>query len=95
MAMFDKRRTSQIAYIDSTMMGYGSREGLNPDEDDNRTPIEKWLDRVTRNLDVVRKNYYGDRKPKYMHQMKVKISKSSVSKRESVPLPPLMNLQPT
>lgn len=52
-------KTSQIAYLDSSKL-VSSRETLISEEDE-RTPIQKWLDKVTHNLEVVRTDYYGNR----------------------------------
>ena len=64
-------KTSQIAYLDSSKL-VSSRDTLLPEED-NRTPIQKWLDKVTHNLEVVRHDYYGERVPKFLHRKKIKI----------------------
>lgn len=57
-------KSSQIAYLDSSRIG-GMDNNKNRNskghllEDDDRTPIEVWLDRVQRNLVVVRKEYFS------------------------------------
>lgn len=50
--MFTK--ASQIGYLDSSNMGAIKLPKMSFDVDDERTPIEVWLDRVQRNLVVVR-----------------------------------------
>ena len=66
-----------MAYLDSNNIG-GYDEDENgifeskrtTYEDDDRTPIEIWLDLVKKNLVKVRKNYFGSRLPKFIIKRK-------------------------
>jgi hypothetical protein len=52
-------RKSRVAYFDSIKGSFDDHLRLG--DHDNRTPIERWLDNVKRNLVVVRSDYYGAR----------------------------------
>ncbi len=66
--MHKRIKANEIAYIDSSdMRAYSKKKSYQFEADQDKTPIEIWLERVKRNLVTVRKVYFSQREPKYLY----------------------------
>ena len=64
----NKVKTEQIAYIDGGMSRKVHKEVVA--DDDERSPLEIWLDRFKKNVHVVKAEFNSDRQPRYIHKRK-------------------------
>ena len=64
--MSKRIRASQISYFDSKIIMWDKEKVADDGQSFEKTPIEILLEKITRNLYVLRRDYMGNRTPKYL-----------------------------